>query len=89
MTHQHHDMLGGDDPLGSRDPLRAAFDSHRRAPRDVVPSVAHSIDDLRHLADGGTKVQVTHYEMSDSGVTRHTEWTTITSPVTQLQEETH
>lgn len=78
MSHQTPD-----DGQDTRDPLRAAFDDHRRAPRDVVPRhVAHSIDDLRQLADGRTAVKVVHYEYDSDGVTRHESWTTIARPIT-------
>lgn len=69
------------------DPLRAAFDNHQRAPRDIVPHVEHTVDDLRRLADGTAQVQVTHYEMSEHGITRHTEWATITRPLKNDREE--
>lgn len=67
-----------------RDPLRAAFADHQRAPRDVIPprQHGHSVDALRRLADGTTQVQVTHYEMTPDGITKHTEWVTITQPIT-------
>jgi hypothetical protein len=66
-----------------RDPLRAAFDDHRRAHPDVVPRhVEHTVDDLRRLADGAAQVQVTHYEMTPEGITKYTEWATIAQPFT-------
>lgn len=72
-----------------RDPLRAAFDDYRPAPLDVVPprNVEHTIDDLRRLADGTTQVLVTHYEVNEHGVTRHTEWVSVTQPVTNSEQE--
>jgi hypothetical protein len=77
-----------DNDNGNRDPLRAAFDDHQRAQPDVVPrNVEHSVDDLRRLADGAVQVQVTHYEMNESGVTRHTEWATVTQPITTKRGE--
>lgn len=75
------------DSHDDRDPVRAAFDDYQRAPRDVVPHVEHTVDDLRRLADGAAQVQVTHYEMSEHGVTRHTEWVTITRPITNTTRE--
>ncbi|MCV7379958.1 hypothetical protein BST11_15360 [Mycobacterium alsense] len=69
------------------DPLRAAFDNHQRAPRDIVPHVEHTLDDLRRLADGTLQVQVTHYEMSEYGVTQFTEWATVAHPIANTREE--
>ncbi|NTY57949.1 hypothetical protein FEG63_00095 [Mycolicibacterium sphagni] len=70
------------------DPIARAFTDYQRAPRDVVPhTVHHSIDDLRRLADNTIQVMLTHYEMSDDGVTKHTEWATVTRPVTIDREE--
>jgi hypothetical protein len=81
-------MINTPNENDNRDPLRAAFDDHQRAPRDVVPrNVEHSVDDLRRLADGAVQVKVTHYDMNESGVTRHTEWATITKPITINREE--
>ncbi len=65
-----------------RDPLRAAFESHQRAPHDVVPPHEHSVDALRRLADGTEQVQISHYEITEHGVLKHTEWSTITRPIT-------
>ena len=77
--HTPHD----DEHQDVRDPLRAAFADHRRAPRDVVPRhVEHTVDDLRRLVDGTAQVQVTHYEMTGDGITKHTEWATIAQPFT-------
>ncbi|MGE3844118.1 MAG: hypothetical protein AB7I50_21305 [Vicinamibacterales bacterium] len=71
-----------------RDPLRAAFTDHQRAPRDIVPHVEHGAGDLRRLADGTKQVQITHYEMTADGITKHAEWATITRPITTEGEET-
>jgi hypothetical protein len=66
----------------TEDPIAAAFDQHRRAPRDVVPrTVNHAVGDVRRLADGAQQVLVTHYETTEHGVTKHTEWATITQPI--------
>lgn len=74
--------------MSSRDPIAAAFEQHQRARRDVVPRHAqHSVDDLRRLADGTTQVQVTHYEMTADGITKHTEWATVTQPITTKTRE--
>jgi hypothetical protein len=70
-----------------RDPLRAVFDDHQRAPRDVVPHAEHSLDDLRRMADGTALVTVTHYELDERGVTRHSERVTITAPITNSGKE--
>ena len=70
-----------DEDQDERDPLRAAFDDHQRPPRDVVPrTVEHSLDDLRLMAHGTAEVTLTHYEVSELGVTRHVERVTITEP---------
>lgn len=76
------------DGIDERDPLRAAFQSYERAPRDVVPRVEHGAEDLRRLADGTTQVEVTHYEMTADGITKHTEWATVTRPIDTEGEET-
>lgn len=78
MTSDHQDH---------RDPMRAAFDDHERAPRDIVPRVEHSGDDLQRLADGGAPVQVTHYEIGEDGITQHVEHITITAPFTNDRKE--
>ncbi|KLI07905.1 hypothetical protein ACT17_02820 [Mycolicibacterium conceptionense] len=71
-----------DDNRDERDPLRAAFTDHQRAPRDVVPrAVEHTVDDLRRLADGTAQVQVTHYEITADGITKQTEWVGIAQPI--------
>ncbi|MGB3483614.1 MAG: hypothetical protein WBB07_15550 [Mycobacterium sp.] len=71
------------DNQDGRDPLRAAFTDYRRAPRDVVPCVEHSVDDLQRLADGGATVQITHYSLDEHGISRHAEHVTITAPITR------
>lgn len=73
--------------MTNRDPIAAAFDDYQRAPRDVVPHTAHTVDELRDLADGTTQAQITHYEMNKYGVTQHTEWATITQPFTHTRED--
>lgn len=78
-----------DNGEGMCDPLRAAFTDHRRAPRDVVPHVKHSLDVLRHLADGTAQVTVTHYQLGEHGVTRHVERATITAPIINTRREEH
>lgn len=78
-------MIHDEEP---RDPLAAAFDSYERAPKDVVPKqVDHTVDDLRRLADGSAQVQVTHYELDEHGITRHTEWVSIAPPVINTNRE--
>jgi hypothetical protein len=79
-----------DTPDDDRDPLRAAFDNHQRAPREEVPrhTVEHSVDDLRRLADGTATVTLTHYEFGEDGITRHVvENVTITEPFTHPRKE--
>ncbi|MBU8810706.1 hypothetical protein KL953_17630 [Mycolicibacterium goodii] len=77
-----------DDDHDMRDPLRAAFTDYRRAPRDVVARTAeHSLDDLHHMADGASQVTVTHYELGEHGITRHTEQVTITAPIIHARKE--
>ena len=72
----------------SRDPLRSAFENFRRAPRDIVRKIEHSLDDLRRMADGTAQVTVTHYEVTEdedgvpNGITRRSERVTITAPIT-------
>ncbi|TLH72960.1 hypothetical protein C1S82_13010 [Mycolicibacterium cosmeticum] len=71
-----------------RFPLRAAFEDYRPAPRELPiarPHAGHSVDDLRRLADGSEQVQMSHYEMTEQGVTKHTEWVGITRPL--IKEE--
>lgn len=68
------------DESDGRDPLRAAFQDHRRAPRDVVPPSRHDIDDLAALA--GTTVVVRHYELTLTGVREYTKRVEICTPIT-------
>jgi hypothetical protein len=79
--------MNDDEDQDVRDPIQAAFDDYRRAPRDVVPKVEHSLDDLRLLAGGGAQVTVTHYELGEDGITRHREHVTIAAPFTQSRKE--
>lgn len=75
-------MINDNEQDDMRDPLRAAFTDHERAPRDVVPrAVEHTVDDLQRLADGTAQVQLTHYEMTADGITKHTEWVGIAQPI--------
>lgn len=76
-----------DEHQDERDPLRAAFADRQRAPRDVVPHVEHSLDDLRRLADGTAQVTLTHYELGEDGVTSHSELVTITAPFSTSGKE--
>lgn len=66
-----------------RDPLAVAFESHERAPRDIVPRVEQPVDDLQRLANDGAPVEVTHYSITEGGVERHVERTTVTAPFTR------
>ena len=83
MNHDEHEH-------DARDPIAAAFADHQRAPRDVVPPrhIEHSVDDLHRLADGGAQVTVTHYEMDENGITRHSEQITVTAPITGKGSQT-
>lgn len=72
--------------MNQRDPLQAAVDSYRRPPRDVVPHPAHTVDDLKRLADGQAHA-VTYYDITEQGITRHTERVTITNPITHERDE--
>lgn len=79
-----------DDDQDVRDPMRAAFDDHARAPRDVVPhgrSIEHTARLLRRLADGHNVVEVTHYELGPDGITKHVEKATICAPITTHPKE--
>ena len=73
------------DESDGRDPLRAAFQDHQRAPRDVVPPIQHDVDDLRALA--GTTVTVRHYELTSTGVREYTELIEICSPITLKENQ--
>ena len=56
-----------------RDPIAAAFKRYQAAPRDIVPyshSVEHTVELLRGLA--GTTAEVSHYHVTEDGVTKHT-----------------
>lgn len=77
-----------DDSHDERDPLRAAFDDHVHPPRDIVPHVAHRIADLQRLTGGAAQVRITHYDLTADGVTEHTEWATVTRPITPEGEKT-
>lgn len=73
------------DESDDRDPLRAAFQDHQRAPRDVVPhSQRHDIDDLRALA--GSTVTVRHYELTSTGVREYAEQIEICQPITPKEK---
>lgn len=69
------------DESDGRDPLRAAFQDHQRAPRDIVPHSQRDVEDLRALA--GTTVTVRHYELASTGVREYTEQIEVCSPITQ------
>lgn len=68
------------DESDGRDPLRAAFEGHQRAPRDIVPHSRRSVDDLTALA--GSTVTVRHYELTSNGVREYTEQIEICTPIT-------
>ncbi|BBZ34064.1 hypothetical protein [Mycolicibacterium confluentis] len=77
-----------DEDRDAHDPIQAAFDDYRSAPRDIVPRrVEHSLDDLRLLADGTAQVTVTHYEYNEHGVTAHSECVGITAPFIKSERE--
>ncbi|MBA4855774.1 hypothetical protein [Nocardia farcinica] len=60
-----------------RDPIRAAFEDYRRAPRDVVPRTPLPVDDI----PTGT-AEVVYYEMTGDGIERITERIHVTTPYT-------
>jgi hypothetical protein len=71
-----------------RDPLRAAFQDRQRPPRDVVPLSSSSTsleEDFGAVA--GTTQNVTHYEITPEGITKHQERLTITRPIMTPRKE--
>ncbi|MBN3458797.1 hypothetical protein JNN96_32695 [Mycobacterium sp. DSM 3803] len=73
------------DETDARDPLRAAFQDHQRAPRDIVPRSRRSVDDLAALA--GNTVTVRHYELTSTGVREYTERIEICKPITLKENQ--
>ena len=66
----------------TRDPLRAAFDDYRRAPRDIVPKRPWPVDNNADLdALAGETVEFVHYENAVDGVRRHTQNVIVTKAI--------
>lgn len=59
------------------DPIAEAFRTYQKAPKDVVPQ--QNNDDSRPLPTGPQPV--TWHEITDQGITTHTENTEITKPI--------
>lgn len=70
------------------DALRAAFDNYQRPKCDVVPhdrgSVEHTAELLHGLA--GTTVEVTHYELTEAGITKIVERVEVCAPITTTED---
>ncbi len=71
------------------DPITRAFAGYVRCPDDVVPrnpKVEWSMADLAAVA--GTSTECTHFEMTEDGITKHTERVEICAPITEEKENT-
>ena len=69
-----------------RSPLRSK--RYQAAPRDIVPyshSVEHTVELLRGLA--GTTAEVSHYHVTEDGVTKHTARVEIYAPIIKRSTE--
>lgn len=71
--------------MTDHDDLREAFDeySNQRPPKDIVPHTAPA--DASPIPTGTQ--EVTHYEITEDGVIKHTEQLYITPPITRKEHD--